>query len=391
MITPEEIRQKAERAYPRVLSAWAQDVNATLFPLVVPANLKPTLKNLAATISAVERLRSGAKNNKGAGYTLHWKRVRSRDFGENDFPCRVTIDTFDDLLSLSGRSKHFAATRRVADRIREWRPTLDAWVVANIRTIARLQEPLEGLVSVCDFFVRNPWPDCYAREIPVAVDTKFVERHRAVLREWLDEILTASAIRSDESKFALRFGLRDGQPHITIRTLDHELQRELGLPFDEMSVPLRSLAALPVRRATVIIVENRLNLLTLPAVQRAIGIRGEGKAVARLERLPWLTENSIVYWGDIDVEGFQILSQLRRFCPESRSILMDRAVLDRFSRFAVRGTDIKCAEPPNLTDAEQEAFRLCLRDNLRLEQERIDHAFVLETFAADSRSPRNGT
>ena len=88
---------------------------------------------------------------------------------------------------------------------------------------------------------------------------------------------------------------------------DRDLLPELDLPCDELSLPLRSLANLPIRKTTIVIVENRLNLLTLPALKRAIGIRGEGKAVTRLHRLNWLHDNRIIYWGDIDVDGFLIL------------------------------------------------------------------------------------
>ena len=62
----------------------------------------------------------------------------------------------------------------------------------------------------------------------------------------------------NESKFALGFG----QPHRAVRLLDSNLLRELALPYDEMSLPLRSIASLPVKDTTVLIVENGLNLLT---------------------------------------------------------------------------------------------------------------------------------
>src|SRR5262249_860046 len=157
-----------------------------------------------------------------------------------------------------------------------------------IRRMADCGESVEGLIEVTQFFLDHPWPDCYARQIPVAVDTKFVERHEGILREWLDELLPASAIQSDETKFALRFRLRDGQPHRTVRILDPELQAEIGLQYDELSLPLRLLESLDLRDATVVIVENQLNLLTLPMMRRAIAIWGQGKAATLLRRLRWL-------------------------------------------------------------------------------------------------------
>jgi len=380
MITPEEIRQKAERAYPRILSAWAAgDVNS-LFPMRIPANLSLVADDLPATITAVDRLRAKSKAQCCSGYSIQWKQTRSRDIGNNLVPDQIAIESLDDLLSLCGKQKHFAATCRAAERLREQLPGLAGWIVDHIREIAEIAESLNGLIQVARFFLDNPWPDCYSRQISVATDTKFVERHQSVLRQWLDALLPSSAIQPGETKFTLRFGLRDGQPHTTIRTLDPELQAELGLPFDELSLPLWHLATLSVRRATVVIVENRLNLLTLTPMIRGIAIRGEGRAVTRLARLAWLADNYALYWGDIDVEGFQILSTLRSIFPHVRSILMTDAVLRDYSQLVVEGSGTVCSEPPNLTDEERATFRECLSQNKRLEQERLPQSYVDAIF-----------
>jgi hypothetical protein len=382
MITPDGIRQKAERAYSRMLDAWVADELPSFFPLRVPADLAPIRADVPATIAAVELLRVNSKEQSGAGYSVHWKQVRSRDFGTNHFPERIVFDTPDDLVSLLGKQRHFSTTCRVAECIRQRFPPLCGWVKANIRRIADCAEPLEGLLRVTQFFLDHPWPDCYARQIPVAVDTKFVERHETILRQWLDELLPGSAIQADESKFALRFGLRDGQPYTTLRTLDPILQSELGLPYDELSLPLRTLETLALRDATVVIVENQLNLLTLPRMTRALAFRGEGRAVTRLRRLHWLMDNKVLYWGDLDVEGFQILSSLRMFFPNVRSIFMTGAVLNDQEALVLEGSGAECSEPRNLLDHELAAFRQCHKHNWRLEQERLPQSYVDEKLEA---------
>lgn len=395
MITPAEIRTKAARTYPRMLAAWLQDEQlAGFFPLRLRARLLPIKNDVPATIAAVEALRSNSKVERRWGYTIHWEQRRSRDFGHNQFPDRITIDTLDDLLRLADCQREFADTCRVAIRLREEFPDLAGWLASNIRTVHRLAGPLEGLIELTRFFLNNPWPDCYARQIPAAVDTKFVERHQSVLREWLDLLLPASAIQAGETKFELRFGLRDGQPHTAVRTLDFDLQMEFQLPFDEFSVPLRSLATLPVRNATVFIVENQLNLLTLPPFKRGIAIRGEGKAVTRLGKLEWLRENRVIYWGDVDVEGFQILSSLRSLFPGDnvRSIMMDRETLRLHAAFIVEGNAPANAEPPRLTDKERAAFLQCAEHRQRLEQEKISQVYVderIRELAAISHAARS--
>lgn len=381
MITPDEIRQKAQRAYPRLLTAWSQGSLPAFFPWRVPANLAPIAGNVPATIAAVEQLRAASKEVSGTGYSVHWQQIRSRDFGSNRFPERITVETADDFVTLAQKQRHFATTCRVAKTVRERLPGLSEWVTVNIRTIANCAEPLDGLLQMTEFFLQHPWPDCYARQIPVAVDTKFVERHQTILRQWLDQLLPASAIQADETKFALRFGLRDGQPHTTVRTLDPQLQQQLGLLFDELSLPLRTLETLKIQNATVIIVENQLNLLTLPPVPCALGIRGEGRAVTRLRRIRWLAENRVLYWGDIDVEGFQILSSLRMFFPGVESVLMSESVLREHPHLVGEGSGSECHEPKNLLPEELAAFRRCSQGNQRLEQEHLPQAYVDRVLA----------
>jgi hypothetical protein len=386
VITPDEIILKAKRAYPKMLGAWVHGNVPSFFPWRVPADLAPRTGDISATISAVEQLRTSSKEVQGTGYTVQWRQIRSRDFGTNLFPERITVETVDDLVALAGTAQHFSTTCRVAQRVRERLPGLADWVTANIRTLANSADDLDGLLQVTVFFLEHPWPDCYARQIPVAVDTKFVEQHQAILRQWLDLLLPGSAIQSDETKFALRFGLRDGQPYTTIRTLDPELQRQIGFTFDELSLPLRTLETLPLRGATVVIVENQLNLLTLPSMPRTLAMRGEGRAVTRLRRLHWLAANRVLYWGDIDVEGFQILSSLRMLFPHVESILMDESVLREHPQLVLAGCGSKHLEPKNLLPMEQAAFRQCLRYNRRLEQEHLPQWYVDHILSSSIQS-----
>lgn len=381
LVTPEDIAKAAERAYPQLLAAWIEGREPDFFPHVVRRRFTPDAKDVRGTIRAVEALLAKSKDQRGWGYTVALKERRTRDFGRNRFPETICIPTRDDLLRLAKREKEFQATCHAAQRVRASLPQLEGWLRKHVRTLAKLAGPIEGLVRVAQYFIDHPWPDCYARQIPVAVDTKFIQRHQATLRPWLEELLPASAIDFNEKTFARRFGLRDRQPHRAVRLLDVQLQAELGLPFDELSLPLRLLAELPVRNATVVIVENRLNLLTLPGMRRGVAIRGEGADVNRLERLPWLHENRIVYWGDLDVEGLAILSRLRNVFCNVRSVMMDRDTLIAHQRFAIKVKATRTPKPTNLTPQEAAAFQYCCERNFRLEQEKIPQSYVDQTFA----------
>jgi hypothetical protein len=379
IITPDQVRQKAERLYPQFVREWLG--GTTQFPLVVRASLPTTSDDVPAMIAAVERLRSASKERRGFGYTIHWQTIRSRTFGENSFPQRIEIDSPDDLLRLIGREAAFSRLQRVVEKIRLRLgevEEMEAWftIKSNREKLESEDLDVDGLLAVTQYFLAHPQPDCFARELPVAVDTKFIERNETILRGWLDMLLPPAAIDVNEKKFARRFGLRDGELHYLVRLLDPCLTTELGLPFDELSLPLRHLSSLRASDITVIIVENKVNLLTLPQRPRTMALGGVGDGVVQLAKLPWLATSRLLYWGDIDVDGYRILSGFRSRFPHVESIFMDSDVLERFREFAVPYRSPLSHALVNLTVAEQQAFGRCLGDSVRLEQERLPGEFV---------------
>lgn len=380
-ITPAEISKKATNAYSKFLGLWISGDDADFFPYRVRANLKLDSGNPASSIIAIETLLKKSKENRGWGYSVRRTETRSRDFGKNLIPESIMIETLPDLLRLAEVESQFEQTKEVAERLRSEHPSLADWVKRNVKSLHKCHASLEGLLAVVNFFQSNPWPDCYARQMPVEVDTKFVRRHSRILRQWLDVLLPDSAIDPGESKFERRFGLRDGQTHRGTRFLDEALMKELGESHIELSLPIRSLARLRVSNATIFVVENKLNLLTLPNFHRGIGIQGEGNAVNRLEGIAWLNNNRIVYWGDNDVDGFLILSRLRNIFPHVESIMMDLKTIQAHSRWSVESNSNQALPPTNLTEAERIAFDFCSANNFRLEQEKILQPFVDLVFA----------
>ena len=75
---------------------------------------------------------------------------------------------------------------------------------------------------------------------------------------------------------------------IHVRFLDEEIRDGTGSPWSECSVPLHTLAARPIASARVLIVENKVNLLTLPPLKGTIGLGGMGDGVTDLRYVVWL-------------------------------------------------------------------------------------------------------
>jgi len=182
---------------------------------------------------------------------------------------------------------------------------------------------------VCTYFLANPRPNRFARELPIAVDTKIIERYRSILRSLLDYLLPADA-RTEDTDFERRFGLRVDEPLIHLRLLDPLLRDRLQLCIESLAVPVSQLATLAWSELIVLIVENKKTFLTLPPHSNTVALFAFGSAAELLTSLSWLQNSRILYWGDLDVHGFHILSRLRRTFPHVESLMMDRDTFERF-------------------------------------------------------------
>ena len=381
MIKPSEILEKATRIYPRAVSYWIEGPEHEKFPWRIPADLKFSEVH-SNNIHSVLQLRASAKETIGYGYSVEWEKRNSRKFGANEFfPIAITVDSFLDLLKLTGKQTEFKRLESRVKIIRARIPQLEPWLKLGWTRIVDLND-LEDLMTVAEYLVRHPRPNCFARELPLSVPTKLIQRNQALLTEWLDILLPDESIdcSCDRSNFEQRFGFRYFRTHILTRILDPELRKELGLFTAELSLPPQEIANIPVHDARVVMVENQVTLLTLPNIKRGIAFGGMGNGITQQFDIPWLHNASITYWGDLDVQGFQILALLRRHYPKTNSILMNLTTIREFEHLATHGTGHQPETPSELDANEVEAFLYCRDNNLRIEQEHIPQAYVDEAL-----------
>lgn len=381
MITPPQIREKAGRLYPKFVQAWL--AGEDFFPRRVPANL--TLpKDLAKAKRSVELLRAGEKAHHSAGYRIVWESRKSRTHGLNRFPVGIEIETREDLLRLADATDDFAILQTAVGKLREQRPELEEWLrhSTNWKELLSVAAHLDDLLLVTQYLLDHPRPDCFAREIPLPISTKLIEEHKKLLSVWLDRLLPAEQIdfRFDRREFEARYGLRYVRHHILFRVLDPALEEELGLPCGELSLPADLIARLKPNRPTVFVVENKVNLLTLPRVAGGIALGGLGKAVSLLRDVAWLQDATLYYWGDLDVEGFEMLSQFRGLFEHTESLLMDLQALQHHEALAIAWKNRPRMTPTRLTRQEQAAYAHLLHNALRLEQERIPQSDVISAL-----------
>lgn len=380
MLSQDDIRQLCERKYRAFLRSVITD--EAFFPLDVRFGRPSPTADWDILVREIKALSDGPPR-----YTIDWEEVNTRRWGRQRLPVRVWFPDESAYLATLGKEVEVAAFRRDVAMIRGGCPALEGWLPDNVLRVIDHAGFWPALLTVCRFFLDNPRPNRYARELPIPVDTKFLERKQVILRSLLDAILSESA-REPVDHFETRFGLRFDEPQIRMRFLDQALQQRFTVPVNDLAVPLSQVQQLSWADLDLLIVENKMTFLTLPNRTRALGIWGAGGAAELLTSVRWCAPCAILYWGDLDVHGFHILSRLRRAFPQVRSVMMDELTLREFRSLAVVAKPSRSRSCEFLTDEELRVYEQLEAENLLIEQEKLPAEYYLRRLgeALDNRN-----
>lgn len=366
----------------------AQLSGEPLFPLALRLK-RPDSKALGERFDEVRQWIRQLQEGEGH-YRLDWLEVNHRQLGRNQVPAGAHLDSLDAALALLGKGRE--AERFVAlSRLTLGRfPELHDWLARYPLRALEQAEHWGKVLAVLDWFGAHPHSGIYLRQLDIAgVDSKFIEQRRGLLSELLDVVLQAEVLDAEARGvrgFSRRYGLRDKPLLVRLRILDPALAIA-GL--DDICAPVEQIARLKLDLARVFVTENETNALAFPAHERALVILGQGYALERLGEIPWLHEQPLHYWGDIDTHGFAILDRLRAHLPQAESLLMDRTtLLEHQALWGQEPADKRCnANLGRLTDAEQALYHDLRTDQLgmrlRLEQEHIRFGWLQQALRLD--------
>jgi hypothetical protein len=318
-------------------------------------------------------------------------RVGGRVIGSNAIPCRVWIDSYEELWSLLGVSRDVRRFTELAEATREECPQLVPWMTAHPMQVLGLEASWVKIVGTVRWIDEQQQPGTYLRQVDVpGVDTKFIEQHRGVLASLLDLQLDPARVDPDVPRpdFTGRYRFRKKPQYVRFRLPPAGISLGWGssseLTFTEMSLRADELTAAPPGVTTAYVLENEITYLAFPAVAGALVIFGGGYAVSALESLGWLADIDLHYWGDIDTHGFAILNRLRRRFPHAKSMLMDRETLLAHSGQWVTEPNPTDTRLDLLDPAEDALYRdlvsHALGPSVRLEQERVRFAAIEEAL-----------
>ncbi|OJU40384.1 MAG: hypothetical protein BGN97_11085 [Microbacterium sp. 69-10] len=278
------------------------------------------------------------------------------------------------LLAKFDRHDVLAGAERVrvlAARLHEATGRVDETLLSRARGLRDVN--VESLMSTLTWLREHPnLGEWTARQLPVPdVDTKWLEDHEDLVRSFIDRDVAAE------------LKPRPAVVHFTYA--DPAYRATGGRRHDAWTEgDTHSPAYLP---SNVVIVENRDCRLHFPPIEDTIIVEGEGKAAGTLVKVDWIRQaERIIYWGDLDSDGFAILSRLRNDLRTRglavESMLMDSVAWAKYARFAVNrdkdGNPLKpsTVELPHLVGGEKDCYAILASqgrgaDARRVEQERI--------------------
>lgn len=379
MITPKEIKDKTERKYISFLQSLVEQ--RPFEKLVIRGDKTYTKSSLSEFEREIQQILSHSKEKKGFGYTLEFQKIKTKHLGTQDLPITIYFDNEKDFLKFLGKEKEIDLFKASIEKIISEFPELKDWIIKNPKKVIDNANEWKNILQVCQFFKQNPKPNLYIRELPVKVHTKFVERNKSIIRELLD-VLISEHVKSEEKEFENRFNLKYVEPQIRFKVLDKTISDNFFSGIDDIAIPVSQFEKLNLPIKKVLVVENKTTLyttLTLPKMNDTIAIFGSGFSVFNLKNVRWFDNLKLLYWGDIDVQGFEILSQFRTYFPQTKSVLMDKQAFDKFFEND-NGTPTNISTKLNLTDEEQGLYEILKTNNWRLEQEKIPLEYVNKYF-----------
>ena len=370
MITPIEIKKKAANKYKAYLQSIVE--GESFNPIVIVGDKKPNEDTVKFEEELTELI-SCSKEKNGYGYTIEYQTVKTKRHGIQDIPTSISFKTEYDYLKYINEEKATAKFKKDITSILSSFPELKDWIYKY--PIKVIENDWESLLKVCKYFKETPQPHLYIRELPIQVHTKFIENNKGLIRELLD-IIIMEYINDGEKHFESRFGLKYDEPLVRFKVLDEAISRQLFGGINDLSIPISEFRHLSLPIQTVYVVENKINMLTFPMKNDSIVIWGHGFGVDIMKDVEWLKTKKIYYWGDLDAQGFQILSEIRTHFGQVESFLMDRETYEKFVKDADNGTETNVEKDLCLTSEEKKMYEYLKENNRRLEQEKISHEYL---------------
>lgn len=376
IISISEIQRQCNQWWLEILSAYI--LKKEFFPKdlirIGKVSTKDVLSKFNEYTSQIKILKENSKESKNFGYQIEWTKTSFQRIGEQTIPTRIYFESLKDYLHFTNSEEEYKRFVQNYQLISTSIPELKEWTLYQITKVSEHKTWKESLL-VCKYFLSNPEPNLYIRQLPIDVHTKYIQENKTILSSLL-EFLLKDKCNQSEKQFEKKFHLKHQEPLIRIRFLDTKLS--IAQNLSDVSVPLSEFHSLEILCKFILVVENLMNFLTLPNLPNTISIwSGGGFSISYLKKVQWLKNKQFYYWGDIDVHGFQILNQFRNYFSNTYSLMMDKNTLDKIWKDKItESPTTSVLDLPHLTDSEKILYEFIRENRIRLEQEKIPQDYA---------------
>jgi len=374
--TVKDLIKKIEKFYEKgdIFRAYIEQKD--IFPIEIKLQ-KVTQKQIQSNFSEILKRNRELKE---ANLPLIYKEVNFKNIGRQLLPISVCFKSLEEYLKFIKKEYEYQEFVALFDYLVSLYPSFKEIFLKKPFLVLEQKKNWQKLLNVVTFFVKNTNPKLYIRELSIdSVDTKFIEKYKKLIDLLLCAIFQKEPLKGFANfAFEKRYCLKYPKPQIRFRILDKALYIQ-GL--NDLELPLDAFKNLQIACKRVYIIENKITFLSFFDIKDAIVIFGSGYKLSLLKKIEWLKTKEIYYWSDIDEDGFAMLSQLRSYFPQTKSILMDSKTIESYKHLSVfHNNKTSFKELTNLTQNEQLIYNRLQNDfygaNFRLEQERIPFSYV---------------
>ena len=369
-------RHIADDVRRRLSRTWHEDVTGTAhwphtFPLGQPskADLENNFGNYQREILHLRRWAAEQQ------LTLT-TRTRVVQGTRQDIPTAVTVPNLETAAHISGKQwpgRIQQARQRLATLQTEF-PQATDWPTIVRHTDDYTDLDFTLLRTVATWFTSHDAHGLTPRQVPIpGVHAKWLNTHQRTI-----QLLTTQDT----------LGLAAPHPaRIHFTYLDPTYLATGARQHDSATV---GDTMTPAYTPTLVIIsENKDTAINFPPTAGGIAIEGAGTGGSTIAKFPWITQApTLLYWGDLDPAGFEILNEFRKSGVPATSMLMNRATLNTYGQFGTnhdpQGRPIPTRrsthELDQLTPEEAATYQQLVQTPngpKRLEQERIPLTIAL--------------
>ncbi len=126
---------------------------------------------------------------------MEYKKVGGRQIGANVIPGRALVDGYEQAWTLLGAAGEIRRLAGLKEQTEAACPRLVAWLTSHPVRALGLANDWAQLLATVAWIDQRQTPGMYLRQVDVpGVDTKFIERHKGVLSDLLDQQLDSGRI-----------------------------------------------------------------------------------------------------------------------------------------------------------------------------------------------------